>query len=86
MQIKKQQLELDMEQRTGPKLGKEYFKAVYSHLYKKFPQFFMIHTGSDDKEPACKCRRPGFDPWVEKTPWRKEWLPTVVFLPREFHG
>ena len=31
MQIKKQQLELDMEQRTGPKLGKEYFKAVYCH-------------------------------------------------------
>ena len=28
MQVKKQQLELDMEQRTGPKLGKEYVKAV----------------------------------------------------------
>ena len=31
MQIKKQQLELDMEQWTGSKLGKEYFKAVYCH-------------------------------------------------------
>ena len=28
MQVKKQQLELDMEQRTGCKLEKEYFKAV----------------------------------------------------------
>ena len=28
MQVKKQQLELDMEQQTGPKLGKEYIKAV----------------------------------------------------------
>ena len=31
MQIKKQQLKLDMEQQTGSKLGKEYVKAVYCH-------------------------------------------------------
>ena len=31
MQFKKQQLELDMEQQTGSKSGKEYFKAVYCH-------------------------------------------------------
>ena len=31
MQVKKQQLELDMEQQTGSKLGKEYVKAVYHH-------------------------------------------------------
>ena len=31
MQVKKQQLELDMEQQTGSKLGKEYFKFVYYH-------------------------------------------------------
>ena len=31
MQVKKQQLELDMEQQTGSKLGKEYVKVVYSH-------------------------------------------------------
>ena len=24
--------------------------------------------------------------WVGKIPWRREWLPTPVFLPREFHG
>ena len=28
----------------------------------------------------------GFDPWVGKIPWRREWLPTPVFLPQEFHG
>ena len=27
-----------------------------------------------------------FDPWVGKIPWRREWLPTLVFLPEEFHG
>ena len=31
MQVKKQQLEPDMEQQTGSKLGKEYFKVVYYH-------------------------------------------------------
>ena len=32
MQVKKQQLEQDMKQQTGSKLGKEYVKAVYYHL------------------------------------------------------
>ena len=32
MQVKKQQLGLDMEQQTGSKSGKEYIKAVYCHL------------------------------------------------------
>ena len=32
MQVRKQQLELDMEQQTGSKSGKEYVKAVYCHL------------------------------------------------------
>ena len=31
MQVRKQQLELDIEQQTGSKLGKEYIKAVYCH-------------------------------------------------------
>ena len=31
MQVKKQQLDLDMEQQTGSKLGKEYIKAIYCH-------------------------------------------------------
>ena len=31
MQVKKQELESDMEQRTGSKLGKEHLKAVYCH-------------------------------------------------------
>ena len=32
MQVKKKQLEMEMEQRIGSKLGKEYIKAVYCHL------------------------------------------------------
>ena len=33
-----------------------------------------------------QCRRRGFDPWVGKIPWRREWLPTPVFLPGELQG
>ena len=33
-----------------------------------------------------QCGRPGFDPWVGKIHWRREWLPTPVFCPGEVHG
>ena len=33
-----------------------------------------------------QCRRPGFDPWVGKIPWRRKWQPTAVFLPGKSHG
>ena len=32
------------------------------------------------------CRRPWFDPCVGRIPCRREWVPTPVFLPGEFHG
>ena len=35
---------------------------------------------------CLQCRRPGFDPWVGKIPWRRAWQPTLVILPRESHG
>ena len=41
MQVKKQQLELDMEQWTGSKLGKEYIKAVYS--YPAYLSYIRVH-------------------------------------------
>ena len=44
MQVKKQQFEPDMEQQTGPKLGKEYVKAVY--CYPAY-LFFMQSTSCE---------------------------------------
>ena len=42
MQIKKQQLELDMEKQTGSKSGKEYVKAVLSPcLFKLYAEYIM---------------------------------------------
>ena len=37
-------------------------------------------------EVCLQCRRPEFDPWVGKIPWRREQLPTPVFWPGEYHG
>ena len=34
---------------------------------------------------CLQCRRLEFDPWVRKIPWRREWLPTPIFLPGESH-
>ena len=33
-----------------------------------------------------QCRRPVFDSWVGKIPWRRKWQPTSVFFPGESHG
>ena len=41
--------------------------------------------GSDGKESTCKPRRPGFNPWVRKIPWRRKWQPTQIFLPGKPH-
>ena len=47
---------------------------------------FLVYPGdSDGSRILLQCRRPGFNPWVGEVPWR-EWLPTPIFLPGEFHG
>ena len=47
MQVKKQQLELDMEQQTDSKLGKEYVKAVYCH-----PAYLTYMQGTSCEMPG----------------------------------
>ena len=56
MQVKKQQLELDIEQRTGSKLGKEYVKAVYSHPVCQF-LCIMQNAGQDEVQAGIKIAR-----------------------------
>ena len=48
MQVKKQRLELDMEQQTGSKLGKEYVKAVYCH-----PAYLTYMQNTSCEMPGC---------------------------------
>ena len=57
MQVKKQQLELDMKQQTGSKSGKEYVKAVYCHLaYLTYMQnkYIMRNAGLDEAQASIK--------------------------------
>ena len=52
MQVKKQQLELDVEQQTGFKLAKEYVKAVYCHpaYLSHIREFIMKNAGLDEAQ------------------------------------
>ena len=59
MQVKKQQLELDMKQQTGSKLGKEYVKALYCHpAYLTYMQSTSWET-LDWKKHKLESRLPG---------------------------
>ena len=58
MQVKKQQLESDMEQRSGSKLGKEYVKAVYCRpAYLTSMQSTSWNTGLDEAQTRIKIAR-----------------------------
>ena len=68
-----------------PSLPQEFLYQGISHFFIS-QQIFQV---SDGKETTCQCRRyrrPRFDPWVGKIPWRRKWQPTPVFLPGESHG
>ena len=52
MQVKKQQLELDMEQQTGSKLGKEYVKVVCCHP--AYLTYMQRHAGLDEAQVGIK--------------------------------
>ena len=48
--------------------------------------FGLLPWWLSGKESASQCGRCGFNPWVGKIPWRREWQPTAVFLPGKSHG
>ena len=67
VQVRKQQLELDMEQQTGSKSGKEYIKAVYCHpsnlTYMQSTSWEMLDWKKHKLEsrlPACAWSSPAF--------------------------
>ena len=58
MQVKKQQSELDMQQQTVSKLGKEYIKAVYCHLaYLTYIEYIMQNARVDEAQAGIKIAR-----------------------------
>ena len=55
MQVRKQQLELDMEQQTGSKLGKKYVKAIYCHpAYLTYKQSTSCNGRLDEAQVGIK--------------------------------
>ena len=63
------------DQNTCPSVLKPVFVLMYNMT--------LMVRGLSDKEPACQCRRckrHGFNTWVEKIPWRRKWQPTPIFL------
>ena len=55
MQVKKQQLELDMERQTGSKFGKEYVKAVYCPcLFNLYAEYIRWNAGLDEAQAGIK--------------------------------
>ena len=59
MQVKKQQLEMNMEQQTGSKLGKEYIKAVLlsPSLFNLYAEYIMRNPGLDEAQAEIKIAR-----------------------------
>ena len=55
----------------------QFYYMPYICQASKVAQWLRIHLPS---------RRPGFDPWVMKIPWRRKWQPTPVSLPGKPHG
>ena len=55
-------------------------------FYRKLPRVRILHVWLRWLRIHLQGRGPGFDPLVRKIPWRREWQPTLVFLPGESHG
>ena len=51
----------------------------------QYSAFFMVQWFSWQRI-CLQYRRPGFNPWVGKIPWRRKRLTTPIFWPGEFHG
>ena len=59
MQVKKQQLELGMEQQIGSKSGKEYVKAIYFHpvYFNLYAEYIIWNAGLDESQTGIKIAR-----------------------------
>ena len=55
-------------------------------LFEKQYGLCELPWGLRQQRICLHCGRPGYDPWVGKIPWRREWQPAPVFLPGECHG
>ena len=66
------------------------FLLLCSYYSKDIYRYVLIVLGfpggSDGKESACNAGDLGLNPGLGRSPWRREWPPTPVFLPGDSHG
>ena len=55
-------------------------KSAFTYLYSGLPWWLS------QLRICLQCRRPRFNPWVGKIPWKRKWQPTPVFLPGKFYN
>ena len=63
--------------------------TVYAVFLNDFLQYNYVEIHPcwlRQQRASLQCRRPGFDPWIRKIPWRRKWQPTPIFLPGESPG
>ena len=67
-----------------PKTSDKKFNSIYNN-----DKWLLRWLSGKKKKSVCQFRRhkrPKFDTWVQKIPWKRKWQPTPVFLPDKFHG
>ena len=76
-----------------PSLPSSPLFSLFLTVFLSFYMYFLSYTWASQVAQLVKnllqcwrCGRGGFDPWVGKSPWRRAWQPTPVFLPGESHG
>ena len=63
-----------------------HYGFIRCHHWGKVNEGWSFPVGSEGKESACNAGNLAFNLWVRKIPWKRECVPTAVFLPGEFHG
>ena len=80
MCVKKQQLELDMEQLSGSKLEKEHGKALYFHPAYLYAEYIMQNTGLDELQAVIKISRRNISTLIAES---KEELKSLLMKVKE---
>ena len=65
----------------GPLMG-----LLWANFLPSLSSLWGFPGGASGKESTYQSRWCGFNPWVQKMPWRRKWQPTPVFLPGGCHG
>ena len=61
-------------------------EILYGSIFVRLVSSRGFPSGSEGKESACNAEDPGSIPGSGRSPWRRKWQPTPVFLPGKFHG